>query len=277
MIYFSIIFHFEKLSKILLCIASILLFGQNKTYVYEAALKTKPLDKDFVEREQYYLDSNQDMSIFRSAFEKKSDSLVFVSRFGFGRNIDMEKQIYVVNNKKTGQLYKSYITSRRAYYSVAIDQKPVWKILPQTKTINSFKVQKATTDYGGRKWTAWFSPDIPVQEGPYIFKGLPGLIIEISDEDNDYVFELSSIKNFSGDFYQRNSGLNMSMAEFQKLMLNFYLDPYADQKARGRPIYKNDGYGGMVKYDFNEATKNVQEIIRTYNNPLELNYKNQYK
>jgi len=41
-----------------------------------------------------------------------------------------------------------------------------WSILPDKQKIGEYNAQKATTEFGGRKWTAWFSTDIPFQDGP---------------------------------------------------------------------------------------------------------------
>ena len=45
------------------------------------------------------------------------------------------------------------------------------------------------------KLTAWFSTDLPFQEYPYRFHGLPGLIVELYDEQNDYHFNLVRSEN----------------------------------------------------------------------------------
>lgn len=68
-----------------------------------------------------------------------------------------------------------------------------WQISAETQTINDIFTQKAKLYFGGRNYEAWFSPSIPIPEGPYIFKGLPGLIIRISDDKNNYSWELTSI------------------------------------------------------------------------------------
>lgn len=39
--------------------------------------------------------------------------------------------------------------------------------------------QKATCDFAGRKWIAWFTTEIPIQDGPYKFYGLPCAYCEI--------------------------------------------------------------------------------------------------
>lgn len=70
-----------------------------------------------------------------------------------------------------------------------------WQIVPDSKKkVLGYSVQKAITNYGGRKWEAWFSTDIPINDGPYVFHGLPGLIIQINDTKNHYRFNLISIE-----------------------------------------------------------------------------------
>lgn len=68
-------------------------------------------------------------------------------------------------------------------------EKPEWQISEESKEILGYQCFKASTDYRGRRWTAWFAPEIPVQEGPWKLCGLPGLILEAYDAGRDYVFE----------------------------------------------------------------------------------------
>lgn len=68
-----------------------------------------------------------------------------------------------------------------------------WQLTNDTATIQGYKSQKATCNFGGRSWIAWFSPEIPYSDGPYKFNGLPGLILKVADTKNHYVFVLESI------------------------------------------------------------------------------------
>jgi len=52
-----------------------------------------------------------------------------------------------------------------------------WILSDEVKVINNYKCKKAVTKEGTT--TAWYCLDIPINEGPYIFWGLPGLIIQI--------------------------------------------------------------------------------------------------
>lgn len=72
-------------------------------------------------------------------------------------------------------------------------EKPVWEIGDSTKVVLGYECVKATTNYRGRTWTAWFAPEVPVQEGPWKLCGLPGLILEAHDANSDYIFEATGL------------------------------------------------------------------------------------
>lgn len=67
-------------------------------------------------------------------------------------------------------------------------EKPEWEITDESKDIIGYQCFKATTDFRGRRWTAWFTPEIPIQDGPWKLCGLPGLILEAEDSGNVYRF-----------------------------------------------------------------------------------------
>lgn len=67
-------------------------------------------------------------------------------------------------------------------------EKPEWEISDESIEIIGYQCFKAIADYRGRKWTAWFAPEIPVQEGPWKLCGLPGLILAAYDNNEEYHF-----------------------------------------------------------------------------------------
>lgn len=68
-----------------------------------------------------------------------------------------------------------------------------WKILDQEKDILNHRCFAATSEYAGRQWRAWFTPEIPINLGPWKFSGLPGLILMVYDTRQHYVFECLEI------------------------------------------------------------------------------------
>jgi len=70
-----------------------------------------------------------------------------------------------------------------------------WKISMDSETILSYTCQKATTTFRGRDYTAWFTMGIPIGNGPWKFGGLPGIILKVSDLQQNYIFECIGIES----------------------------------------------------------------------------------
>lgn len=112
-----------------------------------------------------------------------------------------------------------------------------WKLIPERKKINDIDCQKATTKYRGREWTAWFAPDIPFETGPWKLYGLPGLILEAHDNNNEVQFLFDGLENLS---LKENIALITSplkaikttFSDFNKLKERMYMDPSGFAKAQ---------------------------------------------
>ncbi|MDY3521791.1 GLPGLI family protein [Riemerella anatipestifer] len=96
------------------------------------------------------------------------------------------KFLVVQENDKT-IFYGTVGTSVLAYQEPKINS---WKLVDETKIVNSFSCKKAELRFKGRDWIAWYSTEIPFPYGPYKFGGLPGLIIKMTDKKEEYDFEL---------------------------------------------------------------------------------------
>lgn len=72
-----------------------------------------------------------------------------------------------------------------------------WNIADSTKTVLGYQCVMATTKYHGRQWTVWFTPEIPVQDGPWKLCGLPGLILEASEASGQHSFMATGIETSS--------------------------------------------------------------------------------
>ncbi len=82
----------------------------------------------------------------------------------------------------------------QAYYIEPLAEME-WVIGDSVKTILGYECIMAETDYHGRHWTVWFTPDIPIQEGPWKLCGLPGLILEASESTGQHQFVATGIES----------------------------------------------------------------------------------
>ena len=65
-----------------------------------------------------------------------------------------------------------------------------WNFIDEeTDSIMGYDCRKATVEFAGRSYTAWFTPEIPLPFGPYKFGGLPGLILKLEDAERQYIWE----------------------------------------------------------------------------------------
>ncbi|MBM6674669.1 GLPGLI family protein [Marseilla massiliensis] len=69
-----------------------------------------------------------------------------------------------------------------------------WTLAAGDSTIAGVRCKKATCRMGGRDWVAWYSEEYNMPFGPYLFRGLPGLIFAVSDTGNNYVFTLNGLE-----------------------------------------------------------------------------------
>ena len=74
-----------------------------------------------------------------------------------------------------------------------------WHFSEEKKQISNYECQKATCRYMGRSYEVWFTPDIPINDGPWKFHGLPGLILEAYDTQHHYEFNFLGMNECAGD------------------------------------------------------------------------------
>lgn len=68
----------------------------------------------------------------------------------------------------------------------------IWKLENRTGKFLQYDTNFASTNYGSEKYLAEYTSDLPFNDGPFIFKFLPGLITKIENEKGDVIFEMLS-------------------------------------------------------------------------------------
>lgn len=151
-----------------------------------------------------------------------------------------------------------------------------WTILEQTKEFMGFNVQSATADFAGRSYTAWFTSDIPIPDGPHVFYGLPGLVVDVYDSEKHFRFQLEGIEKVETETVQKlpkykkvtRSEYSKISANHKKMDLQFTLKliredaiQYADDSEPNKKITEAE-YLSHIRKQEEEQKKN--------HNPMEL-------
>jgi len=143
---------------------------------------------------------------------------------------------------------------------------PVWTLGTRDSTIIGYHCMQAFTTFHGRKWTVWFTTEIPVSEGPWKLHGLPGLILDAEESDGLFAFYATGIENIS----QKESRLarerqyyDCDKTEYYRLMRFKEKDPVAFSERFGVTVGPGyDAQGRPIKYPVKKAVfmeKNYEE------------------
>lgn len=230
-------------------------------------------------KNQYVLLANATESKFYSPITEYIDSLNSTPE-GTAQWQEMTRGAYLSGNldkipRKDGSYYvvKSISDNTLRYYdSAGIDkfvyeetpEEWTWEISDSTKYILGYECVKASTDFHGRKWITWSSPEIPVSNGPWKLGGLPGVILEASTDDDKYSFMATGIKQttkaivpvYIADQYEKTD-----RKSFLKAKRAFLDNPLGSLNAQmggditisgnsGEPIFSSSDVVDLIETDY---------------------------
>ncbi|MDE5651236.1 MAG: GLPGLI family protein [Duncaniella sp.] len=98
-----------------------------------------------------------------------------------------------------------------------------------TDSIMGYDCRKATAEFAGRNYTAWFTPEIPLPFGPYKFGGLPGLILKIEDAEQQFIWEAKGFERTNAPImeytYRDGNDKRCTAAEVEKTLVRYFKSP----------------------------------------------------
>ena len=110
------------------------------------------------------------------------------------------EDLRILKNKKEGELSAfDFILMDYYTYEEPIPQMK-WILLPESEDICGYKCYKAITNFRGRQWEAWYTDEIPENNGPWKLGNLPGLILKAQDITNDHIFEALAVRKSNKPF-----------------------------------------------------------------------------
>lgn len=257
--------------KILKCLVLIILscnfYAQNFQLDYQLTYKEDSLGSETTNKNMLLLVQGG-KSKFLTEKQYKVDSLISTG----SKESAIGDNSFLVINDEENLSFKYYFFIQDVYKIKELG-KLNWELKPETKKISTYLCRKAILKYKGRTWEAWYTQDVPIQAGPYIFRNLPGLIVHMEDSTGSYKFSLYSIKKRSDtlDFENMHKeAINIPQKQLQKVFLDYYSDPLREMKSENVKTKFIDEKGKEIKPDFREMTKTIQSRLKKYNNPIEL-------
>ncbi len=183
----------------------------------------------------YTLISNNENSYFQleEVLKKESDSPLdnMLSKMAM-RFPSFNKEVYTNNNSIVfvrNLANKDFLVKRDLYNFN-------WAIKDESKNILGFVAKKAEGNYYDPiideelKVKAWFIPSIPLNSGPDIFNGLPGLIAEVNLKGA--VVSVKSIeRNTVLKIQEIDTSKSMTQKEYEDLIINLtkkHIDNYKE-------------------------------------------------
>ena len=250
--------------------------SQDFRFTYNYRFVSDTLKKDLVTNEIVVLDSyvEERRSVFTGLKHIISDSTMMADvKKGIYSFPDGTMKIrYVVEKMNNVDLINFYTPDNMGdpVFKVTDDRKINWKISAERERVLGYLAQKATTFFGGREWTAWFTPEISIADGPYKFHGLPGLILKISDKTNTHSFEIISVQKQKSNYFILNENdykkaKQITLKEYEK-MPN-HLELFKSQALMGDVIFrdKEQEQKFMRDIDIQIKEKKIHD-----NNPIEI-------
>lgn len=208
-------------------------------YKAEMVLSTGTLNSRYTTRESFNRNSAAAIKLLKQREEKATASgggstavavggpMLQVSNAGTLIN----EEIFIDKSKSTLQT-AGRIGFKNYHFSVPLTGIN-WKLTTETKTILGYNCQKATGDFAGRTYEAWFTAELPYAFGPWKLNGLPGLILAANDSKNELFFAAREITKNEDPEELVTSYMNLGRSvevkpkEYYKITRSFASDPAA--------------------------------------------------
>lgn len=267
----------KKLKILLFLILTNFAFAQNKLFLYDYKFIPDSANKDNLKEELMILNIQKDRSEFYSSERYASDSTQLAESWKGLMAMPFNKEMIsdrVIKYPHSNLIdYITFMSWDKYLVKEEIDLK--WKLENEFSTILNYDVQKATSEFGGRKWIAWFAKEIPIQDGPYKFKNLPGLILKVEDSNKNHVFELKGIKNGAGGFdYPKLNNYKeykLGYDQYVQKYKNYRQNPTADLVGKIPDQRDSEGNFRTSAQIVRELNEQWLERFKKDNNIIEIN------
>lgn len=245
---------------LIITIQSICCFSQEKTLnvEYEIFYNTDIPNTQFA---NLYINNTKEESIYiKKSNTKTNNKVVKEEDKSISLQFNSKKNNSNYFNYKKDTLYSTENLFGEDYIIIEKAPKLEWQLTEETKIKDSITLSKATCEFRGRKYIAWYSIDYPLKYGPWKLQGLPGLIFEVYDETKRYNWFLKKISfeilQESIFFVGNKDVKQIGIKEYSEIKYNnnSFNDTLLTKMPRGTSIVSSEVFrnGLEIKYEWEE-------------------------
>jgi GLPGLI family protein len=166
------------------------------------------IDREKLSEDLMFLDAGNKGSKFYSFYNFYSDSLKQSLEYLGLSAAEIFEKTRKLQRGSSDQIYKDYSNSSINFVSKILNQDywyadncvQQWDLTQDTLTILNYICHKAVCDFRGREWIVWYTPEIPMKDGPWKLGGLPGLILKAEDSKGEFSFECKGMTIMTSKF-----------------------------------------------------------------------------
>jgi len=187
----------KKYILIILIFFSLKIIGQERKYNLKVTYKMETYFSGLTTYEST-LFSNGSEAIFKYKNLDKDDTIDNGDNNFILKIID-STIYYVQSSKSKDSLVELKKGMKKGKFYIIKESFPKidWKITSDTTKVNNYICYKAKAKFRGREYTAWFTPDIVSNFGPWKLHGLPGVVLMAYDSKKEVFFTAEKIQTIN--------------------------------------------------------------------------------
>lgn len=238
-------------------------------------------NRNYFSRDSFYLFINTEKSLFLSINKFYNDSILISST----KDNLLQSQAEILTNlnyvtprikpiKNSYTVEKSlHVNEIKVMDNIALDvffynetfKNFSWQLSNTYEVFKGVSFPIAYVSFRGRKYKALYANEIPYSDGPYKFYGLPGLIVKISDEKEEVIFEMEGIEYYQNTvaLINLNKPQKVTREVLRKLKMDDYLNPFTVAENLGPKITVDDAYKA-------ETIAKRKKMAEKFSNKIEL-------
>ena len=174
---------------------------------YRQSVRNDTAFPDRIRVNEMFLQVGKNVSKYMDYYKFRRDSIYEVEYYSDMSNEELAKNLMTrawiridplsIYKKDPDKIYVYDLAVWDLYCYIEDTPSFEWELKTDTLRILDFLCHKAVCRFRGRDYMAWYTSEIPINNGPWKFCGLPGLILKVTDSKGDYDFECTAFYKVS--------------------------------------------------------------------------------